>query len=137
MGFPGESDEDFNDTMELVRKIEFAQAFSFHYSPRPGTPSAEYEGQIPQVTKSERLNLLQSLLKEQQFQFNNQFIGKTVNILIEKFGKEECHLVGKTPHLQSVFFEDTRKSYKLGEFIDIKINSMKVNNLSGELIESS
>jgi tRNA-2-methylthio-N6-dimethylallyladenosine synthase len=137
VGFPGESNEDFGDTLELVKKIKFAQAFSFHYSPRPGTPSANYESQIPQVTKSERLNQLQSLLKEQQLQFNNRFVGKIVKILIEKAGKGESHLAGRTPHLQSVFFEDIRKSYKIGEFVDIKINSVKGNNLSGELIESS
>ena len=137
VGFPGESDKDFEDTLDLVKKIEFAQAFSFNYSPRPGTPSADYEAQIPQATKSERLDRLQGLLKEQQFQFNNQFIGKIVKILIEKVGKEGCQLVGRTPHLQSVFFEDIRKVYKIGEFADIKINSVKINNLSGELIENS
>ena len=137
VGFPGETDKDFEDTLDLVKNIEFAQAFSFNYSPRPGTPSADYEVQIPQAIKSERLNQLQGLLKEQQFQFNNQFIGKTVKILIEKVGKEGCQLVGRTPHLQSVFFEDIRKVYKIGEFADIKINSVKVNNLSGELIENS
>ena len=137
VGFPGETDKDFEDTLALVKTIEFAQAFSFNYSPRPGTPSADYEAQIPQATKSERLDRLQGLLKEQQFQFNNQFIGKIVKILIEKVGKEGCQLVGRTPHLQSVFFEDIRKVYKIGEFADIKINSVKINNLSGELIENS
>ncbi|MED5288015.1 MAG: tRNA (N6-isopentenyl adenosine(37)-C2)-methylthiotransferase MiaB [Pseudomonadota bacterium] len=137
VGFPGETDKDFEDTLALVKTIEFAQAFSFNYSPRPGTPSADYGAQIPQATKSERLERLQGLLKEQQFQFNNQFIGKIVKILIEKVGKEGCQLVGKTPHSQSVFFEDIRKAYKIGEFADIKINSVKVNNLSGELIENS
>jgi len=137
VGFPGESDRDFEDTLDLVKKIEFAQAFSFNYSPRPGTPSADYEAQVPQAIKSERLNRLQGLLKEQQFQFNNQFISKIVKILIEKVGKEGCQLVGRTPHLQSVFFEDIRKAYKIGEFADIKINSVKSNNLSGELIENS
>ena len=137
VGFPGESDKDFEDTLDLVKKIEFAQAFSFNYSPRPGTPSADYVAQIPQATKSERLNRLQGLLKEQQFQFNNQFIDKIVKILIEKVGKDGCQLVGRTPHLQSVFFEDIRKAYKIGEFADIKINSVKANNLSGELIENS
>ena len=137
VGFPGETDKDFEDTLDLVKTIEFAQAFSFNYSPRPGTPSADYKAQIPQATKSERLERLQGLLKEQQFQFNNQFIGKIVKILIEKVGKEGCQLVGRTPHLQSVFFEDIRKVYKIGEFADIKINSVKINNLSGELIENS
>ena len=137
VGFPGETDSDFEDTMKLVKKIEFAQAFSFNYSPRPGTPSANFEAQIPQGLKSERLHQLQNLLKEQQFEFNNQFIGKIVRILIEKAGKEECHLVGRTPHLQSVFFEDIKKLSKIGEFVDVKINSVKANNLNGEFIENS
>ena len=137
VGFPGETDSDFEDTMKLVKEIEFAQAFSFNYSPRPGTPSANFEAQIPQGLKSERLHQLQNLLKEQQFEFNNQFIGKIVRILIEKAGKEECHLVGRTPHLQSVFFEDIKKLSKIGEFVDVKINSVKANNLNGEFIENS
>ncbi len=137
VGFPGESDKDFEGTMELVRKIEFAQAFSFNYSPRPGTPSADYDTQISQKLKSERLIRLQHLLKEQQFQFNKRFIGKIVSILIEKTGKHGDQLVGRTPHLQSVFFENVRKLSKIGEFVDVKINSTKVGNLSGELIESS
>ena len=137
VGFPGETDSDFEDTMKLVKEIEFAQAFSFNYSPRPGTPSANFEAQIPQDLKSERLHQLQNLLKEQQFEFNNQFIGKIVRILIEKAGKEECHLVGRTPHLQSVFFEDIKKLSKIGEFVDVKINSVKANNLNGEFIENS
>ena len=110
---------------------------SFNYSPRPGTPSADYDTQIPKSLKDERLHRLQQLLKEQQFQFNSHFIGKSVQILVEKTGKEECHLVGRTPHLQSAFFKDIKKISKIGEFVDIKIDSVKVNNLSGELIESS
>ncbi|GIS07600.1 MAG: hypothetical protein CM15mP111_2150 [Hyphomicrobiales bacterium] len=76
-------------------------------------------------------------MKEQQFQFNNQFIGKIVKILIEKVGKEGCQLVGRNTSFTISFFEDIRKAYKIGEFADIKINSVKVNNLSGELIENS
>ena len=137
VGFPGESDKDFEYTIDLIKQIGFAQAFSFNYSPRPGTPSADYDTQIPKSLKDERLHRLQQLLKEQQFQFNSHCIGKSVQILVEKTGKEECHLVGRTPHLQSAFFKDIKKISKIGEFVDIKIDSVKVNNLSGELIESS
>lgn len=135
-GFPGETDKDFESTIELVRKIKYAQAYSFNYSPRPGTPSADYESQIPQNIKSERLKLLQDILKQQQLEFNNQSKGKIVRILVERKGKEINQLVGKTPHMQSVFFNNSNKS-KIGDFIDVRIDSIKVNNLSGELVEYS
>ena len=135
-GFPGETDKDFESTIELVKKIKYAQAYSFNYSPRPGTPSADYESQIPQNIKSERLKLLQDILKQQQLEFNNQSKGKIVRILVERKGKEINQLVGKTPHMQSVFFNNNNKS-KIGDFIDVRIDSIKVNNLSGELVEYS
>ncbi|NDD49166.1 MAG: tRNA (N6-isopentenyl adenosine(37)-C2)-methylthiotransferase MiaB [Alphaproteobacteria bacterium] len=135
-GFPGETDKDFESTIELVKKIKYAQAYSFNYSPRPGTPSADYERQIPQNIKSERLKLLQDILKQQQLEFNNQSKGKIVRILVERKGKEINQLVGKTPHMQSVFFNNNNKS-KIGDFIDVRIDSIKVNNLSGELVEYS
>jgi len=136
-GFPGETDKDFESTIELVKKIKYAQAYSFNYSPRPGTPSADYERQIPQNIKSERLKLLQDILKQQQLEFNNQSKGKIVRILVERKGKEINHLVGKTPHMQSVFFNNIKNKNKIGDFIDIRIDSIKVNNLSGELVEYS
>jgi tRNA-2-methylthio-N6-dimethylallyladenosine synthase len=135
-GFPGETDKDFESTIELVKKIKYAQAYSFNYSPRPGISSADYESQIPQNIKSERLKLLQDILKQQQLEFNNQSKGKIVRILVERKGKEINQLVGKTPHMQSVFFNNNNKS-KIGDFIDVRIDSIKVNNLSGELVEYS
>ncbi len=136
-GFPGETDKDFESTIELVKKIKYAQAYSFNYSPRPGTPSADYERQVPQNIKSERLKLLQDILKQQQLEFNNQSKGKIVRILVERKGKEINQLVGKTPHMQSVFFNNIKNKSKIGDFIDIRIDSIKVNNLSGELVEYS
>ncbi len=136
-GFPGETDKDFESTIELVKKIKYAQAYSFNYSPRPGTPSADYERQVPQNIKSERLKLLQDILKQQQLEFNNQSKGKIVRILVERKGKEINQLVGKTPHMQSVFFNNIKNKNKIGDFIDIRIDSIKVNNLSGELVEYS
>lgn len=136
-GFPGETDKDFELTIDLVKKIKYAQAYSFNYSPRPGTPSADYEKQIPQNIKSERLKLLQDILKQQQLEFNNQSKGKIVSILIERKGREIDQLVGKTPYMQSVFFKNIENKSKIGDFIDVKIDTIKVNNLSGELVEYS
>jgi len=136
-GFPGETDKDFELTIDLVKKIKYAQAYSFNYSPRPGTPSADYEKQIPQNIKSERLKLLQDILKQQQLEFNNQSKGKIVSILIERKGREIDQLVGKTPYMQSVFFKNIENKCKIGDFIDVKIDTIKVNNLSGELVEYS
>jgi len=136
-GFPGETDKDFELTIDLVKKIKYAQAYSFNYSPRPGTPSADYEKQIPQNIKSERLKLLQDILKQQQLEFNNQSKGKIVSILIERKGREIDQLVGKTRYMQSVFFKNIENKSKIGDFIDVKIDTIKVNNLSGELVEYS
>ena len=136
-GFPGETDKDFELTIDLVKKIKYAQAYSFNYSPRPGTPSADYEKQIPQNIKSERLKLLQDILKQQQLEFNNQSKEKIVSILIERKGREINQLVGKTPYMQSVFFKNIENKSKIGDFIDVKIDTIKVNNLSGELVEYS
>jgi len=136
-GFPGETDKDFELTIDLVKKIKYAQAYSFNYSPRPGTPSADYEKQIPQNIKSERLKLLQDILKQQQLEFNNQSKGKIVSILIERKGREIDQLVGKTPYMQSVFFKNIENKSKIGDFIDVQIDTIKVNNLSGELVEYS
>jgi tRNA-2-methylthio-N6-dimethylallyladenosine synthase len=136
-GFPGETDKDFELTIDLVKKIKYAQAYSFNYSPRPGTPSADYEKQIPQNIKSERLKLLQDILKQQQLEFNNQSKEKIVSILIERKGREIDQLVGKTPYMQSVFFKNIENKSKIGDFIDVKIDTIKVNNLSGELVEYS
>ena len=136
-GFPGETDKDFELTIDLVKKIKYAQAYSFNYSPRPGTPSADYEKQIPQNIKSERLKLLQDILKQQQLEFNNQSKGKIVSILIERKGREINQLVGKTPYMQSVFFKNIENKSKIGDFIDVQIDTIKVNNLSGELVEYS
>ena len=136
-GFPGETDKDFELTIDLVKKIKYAQAYSFNYSPRPGTPSADYEKQIPQNIKSERLKLLQDILKQQQLEFNDQSKGKIISILVERKGREINQLVGKTPYMQSVFFKNTENKSKIGDFVDVKIDTIKVNNLSGELVEYS
>ncbi|UTW55091.1 tRNA (N6-isopentenyl adenosine(37)-C2)-methylthiotransferase MiaB [Kordiimonas sp. SCSIO 12610] len=107
VGFPGETDEDFEATMELVRRVNYAQAYSFKYSPRPGTPASVLETQVEEHVKSERLTALQALLGEQQIAFNKTSVGKTMDVLLERIGKEEGQLVGRSPYLQAVHVDVT------------------------------
>ena len=102
VGYPTESDADFRETLELVRDIGFAQAFSFKYSPRPGTPAAAEADQVPEPVKTERLAELQALLQQQQRAFNAACVGQVLPVLFEKPGRHEGQLVGRSPYLQAV-----------------------------------
>ena len=96
VGFPGESDKDFEDTMEMVRKVRYAQAYSFKYSPRPGTPAAVDDRQVPEEVKNERLQRLQDLIREQQTKYNESCVGQVMSVLLDRDGKFEGQLLGKT-----------------------------------------
>src|SRR6185437_4949202 len=100
IGFPGESDDDFAATLSLVREIGFAQAFSFKYSKRPGTPGAALRGQIAEELKAERLQILQEAIEQQQRRFNEACLDRVVPVLFEKPGRHPGQLVGRTPYLQ-------------------------------------
>ena len=102
VGFPGESESDFRETLALVDEVGYAGAFSFMYSPRPGTPAAEMKEQIPADLKSERLQRLQATITRNQRSFNAGFAGRTVDVLLEKPGKLPGQLVGRSPYLQAV-----------------------------------
>src|SRR5262249_32075345 len=102
VGFPGESDADFQATLDLVAEIGFAQAFSFKYSPRPGTPAASAPEQIPEPVKALRLGPLQALLADQQRAFNRACVGRVLPVLFERPGRHPGQLVGRSPYLQSV-----------------------------------
>ena len=102
VGFPGESDADFKATMRLVEDVGYAQAFSFKYSPRPGTPGATMEGAVSEEVKSERLAELQALLSAQQASFNQSCLGRDMSVLFEKQGRHPGQIVGRSPHLQAV-----------------------------------
>lgn len=102
VGFPGETDADFKDTIRLVEQVGYAMAYSFKYSPRPGTPAADRENQVPEEVQNERLAELQALLKKQQHDFDRSMVGKTVPVLYEKPGKHPGQLVGRSPYLQPV-----------------------------------
>jgi tRNA-2-methylthio-N6-dimethylallyladenosine synthase len=101
VGFPGESDSDFEDTLQLVQEVGYAQAYSFKYSPRPGTPAATHAEQVPEPVKAERLARLQTLLADQQTAFNRSMLGRRMAVLLEKPGKRTGQLAGKSPWLQA------------------------------------
>lgn len=102
VGFPGETDADFEDTLDVIRQVGYASAFSFKYSPRPGTPGADLKDQVSDAVASERLVRLQALLREQMTAFNEGCVGKEIDLLIEKRGKREGQVLGRSPWLQTV-----------------------------------
>jgi tRNA-2-methylthio-N6-dimethylallyladenosine synthase len=130
VGFPGETEADFEATLDLVREVNYAQAFSFKYSARPGTPAAAQK-QIPDDVKAERLTALQTLLSEQQAQFNKSCAGKVMPVLFEKHGSKRGQLVGRSPWLQPVHVADA--PIKVGEIRDVRIAEVLPNSFRGEL----
>ena len=135
VGFPGETDEDFEATMEIVQKVGYAQAFSFKYSARPGTPAAETADQVPETVKSERLEALQALLVQQQRDFNQSCVGQTFDVLLEKPGRHEGQLVGRSPYLQAVHLDAPLGL--IGQMACVIVNDAQPNSLSGVLVEST
>jgi tRNA-2-methylthio-N6-dimethylallyladenosine synthase len=129
VGFPGESDVDFEATLGLVREIGFAQAFSFKYSPRPGTPAATASDQTPDSVKTERLAALQELLSDQQRAFNDSCVGRVLPVLFEKPGRHPGQLVGRSPYLQSVHAE--LREDQIGDIIAVRIEAAQPNSLAG------
>ncbi len=132
VGFPGESDADFEDTMQLIRDVTYAQAFSFKYSPRPGTPGADLKFQLEEHVKDERLQRLQSLLYEQQIGFAKSLIGREIDVLIEKPGREAGQIVGRSPWLQPVIVDE--KAGQIGDIVKVRIARAGSNSLFSEPI---
>ena len=131
VGFPGETEADFEDTMDLVRRVQYGQAYSFKYSTRPGTPAAE-RAQVDEDVKLERLHRLQALLGEQQRDIQNSMIGRTVKVLFEKQGREAGQMIGKSDYLHAVFADTT--DVKIGEIRDVRIVRSERNSLAGEIL---
>ncbi|MCG3267042.1 tRNA (N6-isopentenyl adenosine(37)-C2)-methylthiotransferase MiaB [Yoonia sp. I 8.24] len=131
VGFPGETDEDFEDTMQLVRDVHYGQAYSFKYSTRPGTPAAE-KPQLPEDVMNERLQRLQGLLREQQQATQASMIGREVNVLFEKSGREAGQMIGKSEYLHAVFAEAPLDV--IGTVRKVKIVDDAANSLKGELL---
>ena len=128
VGFPGETDADFEATLAIVRAVNYAQAYSFKYSPRPGTPAAEMDGQVPEAVKDVRLQRLQALLNEQQLAFNRATVGKRTSVLLERAGRKPGQLVGKSPWLQSVHLETDAA---IGDIVEVEIVAAGPNSLGG------
>ncbi len=131
VGFPGESDKDFEKTMDLVREIGFVQAYSFKYSPRPGTPAAAEPLQVSEAVKSERLAALQDLLNDQQLAFNRDCIGKEMNVLLERPGRKPGQLVGRSPYMQAV--QVNAPESLIGSLVTLAITDAHGNSLSAHL----
>jgi tRNA-2-methylthio-N6-dimethylallyladenosine synthase len=127
VGFPGETDEEFEDTLSLIRNIGFASTFSFKYSPRPGTPAAEMEAQVPDPVKAERLARLQDLVEAQRQAFNRGTVGRTLDVLLEKPGRHPGQIAGKSPYLQAVQIEGGRG--RVGEVVRARITAVGPNSL--------
>jgi tRNA-2-methylthio-N6-dimethylallyladenosine synthase len=134
VGFPGETEDDFEATMQLVRDVTYAQAFSFKYSPRPGTPAAGHDAQVPEDVKADRLARLQALLAEQQAAFNQACVGRTLDVLLEKPGRKSGQLVGRSPYLQSVFLEAGHRT--IGETVRVEITGTGPNSLTGHMVDA-
>jgi len=135
VGFPGETDRDFEDTMDLVRRVNYASAFSFMYSPRPGTPAATMAGQVPEAAKKERLQALQALLTEQQIAFNESRAGMVMPVLFERPGRHasRAQAVGRSPWLQSVHVDHA--DHLIGQIVPVEILTGQQNSLTGRLVE--
>jgi len=129
VGFPGESDRDFADTLALVDKVGYASAYSFKYSPRPGTPAAASEEQVPEAVKSERLEALQQLLNAQQFAFNKATEGRVMDVLIERRGGRDGQVGGRSPYMQSVNIEAGEDL--VGSILSCRIVEAKQNSIIG------
>ncbi|WP_199792329.1 tRNA (N6-isopentenyl adenosine(37)-C2)-methylthiotransferase MiaB [Allosphingosinicella vermicomposti] len=135
VGFPGETEAEFEDTLKLVSAVNYAQAYSFKYSPRPGTPAADMENQVAAEVMDERLQRLQALINVGQLAFNQATVGKHTQVLLERQGKKPGQLIGKSPWLQSIHLETVAK---IGEIVDVEILSAGPNSLAGaELMEKA
>ena len=133
VGHPGETDADFEATLELIRAVGFAQAFSFKYSPRPGTPAAGAPGQVPEAEKDRRLYALQDLLRSQQAQFNARCVGLTLPVLITGAGRHPGQIAGRSPYLQPVHL--VGPATLVGQEIPVCIEAAHTNSLSGATLK--
>jgi tRNA-2-methylthio-N6-dimethylallyladenosine synthase len=131
VGFPGESEADFADTLGLVERVGYASAYSFKYSPRPGTPAADRDDQVPEAEKSERLARLQALLATQQTAFNRTMVGRRLEVLFERPGRKPGQIVGRSPYLQAVHAD--APATLIGTMASVAIDAAGPNSLAGRL----
>ena len=137
VGFPGETDADFDATMDLVAAVSYAQAFSFKYSPRPGTPAAAEENQVDEDIKARRLARLQARLNEQQEAFNREKLDAVLPVLFEKPSRQADQMSGRSPYLQPVHVRVAEQHFDalVGRILPVRITGAHANSLSGELAD--
>jgi tRNA-2-methylthio-N6-dimethylallyladenosine synthase len=133
VGFPGETEQDFAATLALVETVGFAQAYSFKWSPRPGTPASTFGGVVPEAEKERRLKRLQSLLGRQQTSFNLACVGRVMAVLFERPGQRQGQIVGRSPYLQSVHVQGSQ--HQIGKSLDVEILGAGPNSLSGLILD--
>ena len=134
VGVPGETEAEFAETLRLVEAVGYAQAFSFKYSPRPGTPAAAMDGQVPREVMDERLQRLQAALGRDQLAFNQASVGKRCDVLVERRGKKPGQWLGKSPWLQSVHFEGEAA---IGDLVEVELTQAGPNSLHGEILQAA
>ncbi len=134
VGFPGETEEDFEATLALIDAVGFASSFFFKYSPRPGTPGAERADQIDEEVKRERLARLEARVEAQRRVFNASTVGRTVEVLFEKLGRHEGQIAGKSPYMQAVHVDGEAR--EIGRLRPVRIVAAGPNSLSGEIVEA-
>lgn len=134
VGFPGETEAEFEDTLRIVERVGYASAYSFKYSPRPGTPAATMASQIAPAVMSDRLARLQNVINAQQMAFNTPHVGTNTQILLERRGRLPTQLIGKTPWFQSVHIADADAA--IGDMIDVVIESAGPNSLAGKPVNA-
>ncbi|WP_337660986.1 tRNA (N6-isopentenyl adenosine(37)-C2)-methylthiotransferase MiaB [Erythrobacter sp. Alg231-14] len=130
VGFPGETDAEFEETLSLVDEVRYAQAYSFKYSPRPGTPAATMDNQIAREVMDERLQRLQASINRDQLAFNANTVGTTCSLLVERKGKLEGQWLGKSPWLQSIWFEGDAQ---IGDMVEVDVIEAGANSVQGVL----
>jgi len=133
VGFPGETESDFRDTLHLLAEVGFASAYSFNYSPRPGTPAAEMD-QLPEAVKDERLQRLQDAIEQQQAAFMAHCVGMTFDVLFDKPGRHPGQIVGRSPYLQPV--PVIGPTSLIGEIAPVTVTEVRTNSLYGTLAPS-
>ena len=130
VGFPGETDADFQSTLDVVNEVKYIQAFSFKYSRRPGTPAAEMDNQVEEKVKKQRLDILQNLLFSYQDKFNQSCIGKVMPVLLDQKGRHKGQLIGRTPYMQNLHIKTD--SANINKIIDVEVTDATTNSLGGK-----
>jgi tRNA-2-methylthio-N6-dimethylallyladenosine synthase len=132
VGFPDETDDDFNDTLRLAESVGYASAYSFKYSQRPGTPAAEKDSQIDEHIKAQRLALLQTLLNRSGERFNASCVGQETDVILDRKGKRDGQMIGRSPYMQSVHVDNA--AHVAGQMVRVKIISATGSSLKASLI---